>query len=215
MVAVADDSVGTAAAEAPLVVTLAEAPADTQDEQTRLQKRRQRDERQNKRRQQDKRRHIPSAEKIIHFLDIPQAGALVTDAVNAVLNPQAKPAQAAVATAELGSVAAAAAENASVAVVETVAVEAAVPAVLPESSAAVPAPEVEPQAVLTQVATAAAPAFEPVDLGDLVLVETRAEALAAVVPQAEMPVGKRRSDLPPAPAEAEETVVLQQVETRR
>ncbi|MCP2041548.1 ribonuclease E [Neisseria sp. HSC-16F19] len=213
--AVADNGADTAAAEAPLVVTLAEAPVEAQDEQARPQKRRQRDERQNKRRQQDKRRHIPSAEKIIHFLDIPQAGALVTDAVNAVLHPQAKPLQAAPAVAETDPAAGVAAETASVAVTETAAVETAAPAVLPESSADIAVAEAEAPVAATQVAAAAAPAFEPVDLGDLVLVETRAEALAAVVPQAEMPVGKRRSDLPPAPVETEEPVVLQQVETRR
>ena len=190
-------------------------------------------------------RNIPSAQKIIQYLDIPLQAELVKSAADVVLGlhteapaPVPQPDEAdinkplIITIPEVADEADAptfvfAEENtAEAVVVETVAVET-------SSAETQAAPEAAPvddsiaaaaQAVETAAAAVAQPApqqtaAEPAaaDLGGLVLVQTDPAALtAAVQPEPEQPKGLRRADVAPtAPAAVPEPQQLQQVETHR
>ena len=217
--------VANTAEQPPLVVTLpAETAAATAPaEESKRQNRQQKGQQDRRRGGKNQRRHIPSAEKIVHYLDVHEVAERVNVAVAHVLAPAHKPAQAVdaplvVETATPEAVAAEV-EAHAVAPVQAVAVAAV-------ETQAVAAQAIEMQVVETVTADAPAiieppaPKAAPVlvmDLGDLVLVETRAEALAAAATQAAPAAAAklRRADVPRPAAVETEAVVLQQVETHK
>ena len=217
--------VANTAEQPPLVVTLpAETAAATAPaEESKRQNRQQKGQQDRRRGGKNQRRHIPSAEKIVRYLNVQEVAERVNAAVAHVLAPAHKPAQAVDAPLVVET-----------ATPEAVAAEVEAHAVAPVQAVAVAA--VETQAVAAQAiemqmvetATADAPAIiEPpapkaapvlvMDLGDLVLVETRAEALAAAATQAAPATAAklRRADVPRPVAVEAEAVVLQQVETHK
>ena len=217
--------VANTAEQPPLVVTLpAETAAATAPaEESKRQNRQQKGQQDRRRGGKNQRRHIPSAEKIVRYLNVQEVAERVNAAVAHVLAPAHKPAQAVdaplvVETATPEAVAAEV-EAHAVAPVQAVAVAAV-------ETQAVAAQAIEMQVVETVTADAPAiieppaPKAAPVlvmDLGDLVLVETRAEALAAAATQAAPAAAAklRRADVPRPAAVETEAVVLQQVETHK
>ena len=217
--------VANTAEQPPLVVTLpAETAAATAPaEESKRQNRQQEGQQDRRRGGKNQRRHIPSAEKIVRYLNVQEVAERVNAAVAHVLAPAHKPAQAVdaplvVETATPEAVAAEV-EAHAVAPVQAVAVAAV-------ETQAVAAQAIEMQVVETVTADAPAiieppaPKAAPVlvmDLGDLVLVETRAEALAAAATQAAPAAAAklRRADVPRPAAVETEAVVLQQVETHK
>lgn len=204
--------------ETPLVVSLpAASGSDDVAEQAQGQNRRQRNNKkgQDKRRDGRKqRRHIPSAQKIVHYLNINEVGARAQAAVSAVWAAE----HAADVDQGITEVSEAPKALATQVVAE--------PQTQVQPSAQAEAkPQAQPQTAIPEQAPLVQAASVPdsvnlgsLDLGDLQLVSTRAEALAAAA-QAPEPVPAvpvlRRKDLPAAVVEDDNEMPLQQVETQR
>ncbi len=215
------------AQQPPLVVTLpaetAAATAPVAPEGNQRQNRQQKGQQDRRRGGKNQRRHIPSAEKIVHYLDVHEVAERVNVAVAHVLAPAHEQVEAVAAplpveiaapaavVAEVEAQAAAPVQTVAVAAVETQAVAAQAIEMQMVETATADAP-----AIIEPPAPKAAPVLV-MDLGDLVLVETRAEALAAAATQAATATAAklRRADVPrPVTMEAE-AMVLQQVETHK
>ena len=175
-------------------------------------------------------RNIPSAQKIIQYMDIPLQAELVKSAADVVLGLYTE------APASMPQPDEADNDKPLVITIPEVADEADAPTfVFAEENTAEAAPvetQAAPvddsiaaaaQAVETAASAVAQPApqqtaVEPAaaDLGGLVLVQTDPAALTAVQPEPEQPKGLRRADVAPAtPAAVPEPQQLQQVETHR
>ncbi len=189
----------------------------------------------------DKKRNIPSAEKIEHYLMIEEVGDRVRSAVAHVLG-EAEPEpltipirQAAVAEpvaeavvgieaadsavlfaidSEDDDIVAANSQRVASAVAHVLAPEAPAPAA--GEALLTPIEDADEPEEVQQTAPVPAADVSVMDLGDLVLVQTSQEALAAASQQVqpELPKGLRRADVPPAETDVVSTEAMVQIETK-
>lgn len=201
--------------EAPLVVTL---PRQEQRNNNERSKTRNRDNRRGNNKKS--RRHIPSAAKIVQYLDITAVADGVQLAVNHVLTPADTPAAPLSSSADrTARIKAASVVKQADSMADTTSVVHHDNRINPTPAAGnapqpVPAaPEAEATATAT---TAAAPLALPteVELGGLVLVETHADRAEQVDTDIPADTKKRRSDCLHENKPMSETKPLQQVETR-